>query len=238
LAILLGTGIKGKDVFTLSKEIIKLFKNDFDSLNLDKLSQIHGLGLAKAAQILSAIELSKRYLIKQNIKKVLGNAKSLYNLIRLFGHYELLEKIDFQKLKRLYTDTSNRLNILNQKKAIAEGDENINLLNYALEDILFKFTKTGEEELKLADELKNQLRTTREALLDNFDKKDPRFISLKEELERLFKKKNLNEVSQEEMTQNIGSLKKIHEKIKELNRQNDLLKDKYKNDMKYARVHK
>ena len=40
------------------------------------------------------------------------------------------------------------------------------------------------------------------------------------------------------MNENISSLKKIHEKIKELNRQNKLLQDKYENDEKYARIHK
>jgi type I restriction enzyme R subunit len=61
---------------------------------------------------------------------------------------------------------------------------------------------------------------------------------LKEELERLFKQKKLSEVSQEEMNENIESLNKIYEKIKELNRQNALLRDKYNKDEKYARIHK
>lgn len=71
VAILLGTGIKGKDVIKLSKEIVKLFNDSFTTLTLEKLLKIHGLGVAKASQIISAIELSKRYLIKQN-KKILG----------------------------------------------------------------------------------------------------------------------------------------------------------------------
>ena len=66
-----------------------------------------------------------------------------------------------------------------------------NLLNAALENVIFQFAKIGEEELVLADQLKNTLQRTRESLADNFDKKDPKFLSLKEELERLLKKKNL-----------------------------------------------
>ena len=100
------------------------------------------------------------------------------------------------------------------------------------------FTKVGEEELVLADKLKNTLRQTREALAGNFDPQDPKFISLKEELERLFKQKKLNEVTQDEMNQNIGVLKQIHEKVNELNRQNNLLKAKYQGDAKYTRIHK
>ena len=40
------------------------------------------------------------------------------------------------------------------------------------------------------------------------------------------------------MQDNIKSLKAIHNRIKELNRKNDLLREKYKGDPKYARVHK
>lgn len=175
----------------------------------------------------------------QEVVKVLDNAKSLYNLIRLFGHYELLEKLDFQKLTILYREASNRLATINLKNKLDEGTlDTKTLLNTALEDIIFTFDKRGEEELIIADKLKNTLRKTREALASNFDKKDPEFISLKEELERLFKKKKLNEVSQKEMNENIDSLNKIHEKIKELNRQNEQLKAKYQHDPKYARIHK
>ncbi len=69
-------------------------------------------------------------------------------------------------------------------------------------------------------------------------KKDPEFVSLYEELKRLFDKKNLDEITQDEMKKNIGALTLIYEKVKELNRQNNLLKDKYNNDPKYARIHK
>lgn len=90
----------------------------------------------------------------------------------------------------------------------------------------------------IADELKNTLQKTREALGGNFDPQDPEFISLKEELERLFKKKNLNEVSKEQMESNIKVLNDIYSKAKELKRTNQLLKAKYDKDEKYARLHK
>ena len=40
------------------------------------------------------------------------------------------------------------------------------------------------------------------------------------------------------MRANIGSLEMIFDKITELNRKNDLLKEKYANDTQYTRVHK
>ena len=172
------------------------------------------------------------------IKKTLENAKNLYNTIRLTGNYELLEKIDFKKLNQLYNETAHHLDSINLKLSIQNNVDTTNLLNIALENVLFMFTKVSESELVIADELKNILRKTREALGSNFDQSDPEFISLYDELRRLFDKKNLDEVSQEEMTKNINSLQFIYDSVTELNRKNNLLKAKYESDAKYARMHK
>ena len=40
------------------------------------------------------------------------------------------------------------------------------------------------------------------------------------------------------MQANIIALNAIHERIKELNRQNNLLRQKYQGDAKYTRIHK
>lgn len=172
------------------------------------------------------------------LKNALADARNLYNLIRLQGDYSLLQQLDFKKLNQLYRETSNHLELLNLKETIETASDTSNLLNLALEDVIFKFSKIKEEELVLADKLKNTLRQTREAMASNFDQQDPKFLSLREELERLFKKKKLSEVSQEEMTANIGALNAIHDKVKELNRLNNQLRHKYNGDAKYARIHK
>lgn len=172
------------------------------------------------------------------LKKALADAKSLYNLIRLQGNCEFLEHLDFQKLNLFYRETSNHLDLINLKESLEKGNDTANILNIALEDVIFKFIKISEEELILADKLKNTLRQTREALASNFDQQDLNFISLKEELERLFKKKKLSEVTQDEMSQNIETLNKIHQRVKELNRKNNQLRQKYHGDSKFTRIHK
>lgn len=172
------------------------------------------------------------------LKKALADARSLYNLIRLQGTYSFLDQLDFQKLNQLYRETCNHLDLLNLKESIESSADTVGLLNVALEDVLFLFTKVKEEELVIADRLKNTLRQTREALAGNFDQQDPKFTTLKEELERLFRNRNLNEITQEEMTANIGALNAIHDKVKELNRRNNQLRAKYHGDTKYARIHK
>jgi type I restriction enzyme R subunit len=52
------------------------------------------------------------------IVKVLNNARSLYNLIRLSGNYELLDKLDFNKLTQLSREANNRLTLINTKEAL------------------------------------------------------------------------------------------------------------------------
>jgi type I restriction enzyme, R subunit len=172
------------------------------------------------------------------LTKALNNAKSLYNLIRLSGSYEMLDKLDFQKLTVLSRMANDRIALINTKEALENNVDTTNLLNTALEDVIFAFTKVKEEEMVLADELKSTLQKTREGLGENFDPQAPEFISLKEELERLFKLKNLSEVTKEQMESNIYALNEIYNKAKELERKNQLLKAKYQNDEKYARLHK
>lgn len=170
------------------------------------------------------------------LAKVLHNARELYNQIRASGNNEMLQQLDFQKLVVLSRSASNRLALLNQTQAI-ENDSS-QLLNTALEDVWFTFTKINEGEMRLADELKNVLQKTREALADNFDQADPEFVSLMDELKRLFKQKNLHEVGKEEMQANMSELQKIYDAARELERKNQLIRARFDNDQKYLRLYK
>ena len=201
----------------------------------EKLFHFDLLNAEVFSQQITQIEDPKMVL---DIKKALAEAKNLYNIIRMYGHFDLLEAIDFRKLNELFNETARHLDLINAKNALQNNTENSNILNVALENIIFMFRKVSEAEMVIADQLKETLRKTRETLLSNFDQQDPEFISLREELERLFKKKNLNEITQEEMKRNIGALRLIYDKVTELNRKNNLLKAKYDNDTKYARLHK
>ena len=85
LAVLLGSGIKGKDVFEVAAEILKGMENNEDFINLKTLKSISGVGLAKASQIVAAIEFSKRLLVHDSVR-----IKSLDDVLGLVG--ELKEK--------------------------------------------------------------------------------------------------------------------------------------------------
>ena len=196
----------------------------YDTQNRELFSQ-------QIAQITDKHELTQ-------LIKALRTAKELKNIIAVNG-YDALDGIaDFEIWNRLLIEAQGRLDNLNFVESIGNEEASKNLLNTALEDIIFQFIKVDESELVLADELKNILRKTRESLQHNFDHFDPQFVSLREELERIFKKKNLNEVTQVDMVANMHLLQKIYDQAKELNRKNALLKAKYENDEKYTRIHK
>lgn len=196
----------------------------YDTQNKELFSQ-------QIAQITDKKELTR-------LLKALRTAKELKNIIAV-NNYEALGGIaDFDVWNRLLIETQNRFDNLTLLESIGNAEASQNLLNTALEDIVFQFIKIDESELVLADEFKGVLRKTRESLQHNFDQTDPQFVNLREELERIFKKKNLNETTQADMLENMHLLQKIYDKAKELNRKNALLKAKYESDEKYTRIHK
>ena len=68
VAAILGRGVKGLDVVAMSKSVAKLIREHKENLSVDHLTSVPGMGLAKAAQILSAFELARRYLLKETVK--------------------------------------------------------------------------------------------------------------------------------------------------------------------------
>ena len=77
MAVLLRTGIKGKNVLKISREILQKFpKKKLLSLDFEKLSKIKGIGEGKACLLLAAFELTKRALdVEDNNLPAINNAK-------------------------------------------------------------------------------------------------------------------------------------------------------------------
>ena len=175
------------------------------------------------------------------LKRALENAKVLGNLIRTYGHDDLADRLDFKKLNSLLTEVNNRIALINQREALESDEDNSNIINMALEEIVFSFRKVSERELPLGlvDDYKEQVRKTREAMQQNFDHKDPVYITLYEELERLFKKKKLTVTpTPDELESDIKILRSIYDRISDQNRRDRMLGEKYQGDPKFARVHK
>jgi hypothetical protein len=68
LAVLLGSGIKGKGVFEVARDILKVTEGKAGSISLEILRGIDGVGLAKASQIMAAIEFAKRLLVREDVR--------------------------------------------------------------------------------------------------------------------------------------------------------------------------
>lgn len=207
-------------------EEIKLAIADFTTENLETFS----------SQI-SAIDDRKEIL---KLKNALESARDIYNIARLLGYTEILEKLDFRILAKLLTMVSDRLKLLNLKEAINDINS-YELLNTTIEDVVFTFTKTGEEELKLlSEDLHNIACKVRSELDKNINKKDKEWVSLYQEFVDLLNKHNINPDSEslEGMRFESERLKQIFDQIHELNRKNSMLIEKFGGDSKFAVVYK
>jgi DNA repair protein RadC len=68
LAILLGSGVKGRDVFQVSHAILRKLDQDRERINVKDLLSVEGVGFAKASQIAAAFELARRRLVRESIQ--------------------------------------------------------------------------------------------------------------------------------------------------------------------------
>ena len=173
-----------------------------------------------------------------DLRQALDTYKELINIIQLFGYEELAKKFTMENLHALYTEVNNRIALVNLKQNIQDGEDVSGLLNLALDQIEFHFRKVSENELIIADQFQDVLEKTRQELGRNLDPKDPEYISLLEELKRIFKKKNIEELTADEMTQNIQNLERIRKAAAQQNLRDQMLCAKYQNDVKYMRTHK
>ena len=113
LAIILGSGIKGKNVQKLAQQIIKQFSHKFLDVTVEDLQTVDGIGPAKALQIVSAISLVKRFYEENKTNEIIiKNSKDVLNLT-----YELRGK----KKEYLICLYLNARNVLIKKETISVG---------------------------------------------------------------------------------------------------------------------
>ncbi len=113
LAIILGNGIKGKNVQELASQIIKKYGNKFLDVTINELKTINGIGQAKALQIVSAISLFKRFYEEDAQREItIRDYKDVLSLT-----YDLRDK----KKEYLVCLYLNAKNILIKKEIISIG---------------------------------------------------------------------------------------------------------------------
>ena len=174
-----------------------------------------------------------------DLRQALENYKAMYNLIRLYGYEDLYEHFNVENAIKCLNEVNNRISIVNLKNSIDSSEDMTQVLNMALDQIDFQFRKIKEEELLIADAFRDTLEKTRREIVDRcLDPKDPEYVSLLDELKRVFKKKNIEDLTADEMRQMMGELDSLKKKAEKRNLTDRMLAAKYSGDVKYMRTHK
>ncbi len=102
--VILGRGVEGSDVRSMSKEIAAIIQEKKTSLAEADLTAVRGMGPAKAYQLLAAFELARRHLLKDSVKincakdalpllaDIIFKQQEHFVCISLNGANELIEK--------------------------------------------------------------------------------------------------------------------------------------------------
>ncbi len=190
---------------------------------------------------ISTIE-DKQVLIE--LRKALVSAKDCANIVRTFGDDELKEsfaKLEITKLPEMLKEVQHHIDIINQKEMFATSDETKQLINEAMLDIKFNFSKIGEEEMKLiagGQELQERWANVIRSFTANIDPDDPEFITLREAFMERFKEHGFVVDTIAKFNEESKALDEIIQRLHVLQVRNNALLKKYNGDAKFACVHK
>ena len=179
-----------------------------------------------------------------DLKKTLISAKDCANIVRTFGDDDLKEafsKLEITKLPDMLKEVQHHIDIINQKEAFAVSDETKQLVNEAMQDIRFNFSKIGEEEMKMiagGRELQNKWSVAIRKFTKNTDPDDPEYITLRDAFMQRFKEHGFVVDSIAKFNQESKELDEIIERLVKLQESNNRLLKKYNGDTKFANVHK
>ena len=202
------TGENGEDVFgslfvlaeEISQELSKTERilMDYPTSNLEFFSQ-------------SIDDIKDRKQLNE-LRKALESVKQYYNIARLLGYDHLIKQIDIAQIATLLNVISRRLLTLS---LIDKPDDfsSRTLLNLAMSETSFSFVKIAEEELRLAaNDLEDLKRRVAGGIIKQRDEKDPEWVYLYEEFQRIMKKHLIH--GQEGYTmENIKEIQKEYEDL-------------------------
>ena len=197
-----------------------------------------------AEEFSSEISTEEDKAVLLDLKQALESAKNMANLVRTFGDEDMKEqfaKLEITKLPQLLSEVQRRIGIINQKEAFSTNDETKTLINEAMMDIEFTFSKIGQEEMRLISggaELKEKWQRTIASFTQNFDQEDPEFMSLRDAFMERFKEHGFVIDTIAKFNEEAQALDEIVKRLQDLQKRNNVLLKKYKGDEKFARVHK
>lgn len=193
------------------------------------------------SQEISEIEDRQRLL---ELKKALITAKDCCNIVRTFGDEELKEefaKMEIYMLPAMISEVQRHIEILTQKEAFSQDDTTRQLVNEAMANITFNFSKIGQEEMQLISggaELQEKWQYTIRSFTENTDQEDPEYITLREAFMQRFKEHGFVVDSMAKYNEQSKALDEVLKKLNELQKKNNALARKYNGDTKFACVHK
>ena len=193
------------------------------------------------SQEISEIEDRQRLL---DLKKALITAKDCCNIVRTFGDEELKEefaKMEIYMLPAMISEVQRHIEILTQKEAFSQDDTTKQLVNEAMANITFNFSKIGQEEMQLISggaELQEKWQYTIRSFTENTDQEDPEYITLREAFMQRFKEHGFVVDSMAKYNEQSKALDEVIKKLNELQKKNNALARKYNGDTKFACVHK
>ena len=197
-----------------------------------------------AEEFSSEISTEEDKAVLLDLKQALESAKNMANIVRTFGDDEMKEqfaRLEITRLPQLLSEVQRRISIINQKEAFSANEETKTLINEAMMDIEFTFSKIGQEEMRLISggvELKEKWQRTISSFTQNFDQDDPEFISLREAFMERFKEHGFVIDTIAKFNEETQALDEIIGRLQDLQKRNNVLLKKYKGDEKFARVHK
>lgn len=197
-----------------------------------------------AEEFSSEISTEEDKSILLELKHALESAKNMANIVRTFGDGDMktqFSKLEITKLPELISEVQRRIGVINQKEAFSVSDETKVLINEAMMDIEFTFSKIGQEEMKIISggvELKEKWERTITAFTQNFDQEDPEYITLRDAFMQRFKEHGFVIDSIAKFNEESSALDDIIKRLQDMQKRNNVLLKRYKGDEKFARVHK
>lgn len=197
-----------------------------------------------AEEFSSEISTEEDKAILLELKHALESAKNMANIVRTFGDEDMKKRfsmLEITKLPQLISEVQHRIGVINQKEAFSISDETKTIINEAMMDIEFTFSKIGQEEMKIISggvELKEKWERTITAFTQNFDQEDPEYITLRDAFMQRFKEHGFVIDSIAKFNEESSALDSIIKRLQDLQKRNNVLLKRYKGDEKFARVHK
>ena len=178
-----------------------------------------------------------------DLRKNLIDARDYTNIVRTFGDDTLkaeFERLEIRMIPQLISEVQRHIGILNQKEYFERSDATKQMINEAMANITFTFSKISTDEMRIISTAQFQEKWdyTIHSFTQNEDQEDSEYITLREAFMARFKEHGFVIDSIAQFNEETKALSDFINKLKELKQKNNALASKYNGDMKFARIHK